>query len=107
MEYKGYKSGIVTLDESAGVFTGEVVGLKDVITFQGTTLKEVQEAFRVSVDDYLDFCKEKGKCPDYAYSGQFIVRVSTNMHRAISECAAKSGISLNAWITNVLENIVK
>lgn len=57
MQYKGY-IGHVSYDDEAKIFHGEVVGLQDVITFQGTTIQEVEEAFRASVDDYLAWCKE-------------------------------------------------
>ena len=55
MEYKGYQ-GRCEWDEDIGAFYGEVVSIRDVITFQGSTLEETEEAFRKSVDDYLAFC---------------------------------------------------
>ncbi len=60
MKYKGY-NGQVTYDEEAKLFHGEVVGLRDVITFQGTSVVELEQAFKDSVDEYLDFCKELGR----------------------------------------------
>ncbi len=61
MEYKGY-SGTLDLDE--GVLHGRVAGLRDVITFEGTTAAGIEQAFRDSVDDYLAFCAEDGKQPE-------------------------------------------
>ena len=55
MFYKGYQSK-VELDEEAGVFHGEVINTRDVITFQGTSVEELKQAFEDSVDDYLEFC---------------------------------------------------
>jgi predicted HicB family RNase H-like nuclease len=55
MTYKGYQSK-VELDEKAGVFHGEVINIRDVITFQGTSVEESRQAFEDSVDDYLAFC---------------------------------------------------
>tara|TARA_R100001143_G_C3361009_1_gene135766 strand:- start:9597 stop:9866 length:270 start_codon:yes stop_codon:yes gene_type:complete len=57
LEYKGYH-GKVEFDEEAGLFHGEVVGLRDVITFQGKSVDELEQVFRDSIDDYLDFCQE-------------------------------------------------
>lgn len=54
LEYKGYH-GKVDFVEEAGLFHGEVVDLRDVITFQGKSVDELEIAFRDSVDDYLDF----------------------------------------------------
>jgi hypothetical protein len=56
MTYKGYL-GRFEFDSEAGIFHGEVSGLRDVVTFQGRTLTELENAFHESVDDYLDFCE--------------------------------------------------
>jgi len=63
MEYKGY-IGKVEYDDEAENFYGEVVGLRDVITFNGSSVKELKKSFKESVDDYLDFCKRMGEAPD-------------------------------------------
>ena len=57
MKYKGYQ-GHVTYDDDAKIFHGEVVGLRDVITFQGDSVKELEHAFKDSIDEYLAFCKK-------------------------------------------------
>ena len=62
MKYKGYQ-GAVTFDEDTKIFHGEVVGSKDVITFQGKSVDELEQAFKDSVDDYLEFCAKKGRAP--------------------------------------------
>ena len=60
MKYKGYL-GHAEYDDKAQIFHGEVVGLSDTITFQGKSLDETEQAFRDSVDDYLNWCKERGE----------------------------------------------
>jgi predicted HicB family RNase H-like nuclease len=57
LEYKGY-TGHVEFDDDAGIFHGEVLDTRDVITFQGKNVKELRKAFRDSIDDYLEFCAE-------------------------------------------------
>jgi len=52
MTYKGYEA-VAGFDEDAGVFSGEVINTRDVITFQGSSVKELTKAFHDSVDDYL------------------------------------------------------
>jgi predicted HicB family RNase H-like nuclease len=56
MRYDGYEAA-VAFDEDAALFHGEVLHLRDVITFQGRTLEEAEMAFAESVEDYKDFCK--------------------------------------------------
>ena len=63
MKYKGY-IGHVSYDDKAQIFHGEVLELKDVITFQGTTVEELEQAFHDSVDDYLIWCKQRGEKPE-------------------------------------------
>lgn len=101
MKYKGY-TGIVEFDEEAGVLHGRVVGLRDVITFQGDSVAEVTRAFRDSVDDYLEFCAERGESPEKPYSGQFVLRIDPQLHRVISHAAEERGVSLNSLVEEKL-----
>jgi predicted HicB family RNase H-like nuclease len=102
MEYKGY-IGRVEFDDDANVFHGEVINLRDVVTFQGETVRELQAAFRDSVDDYLEFCAERGECPEKPYSGKFMVRVEPELHKAVAMHAKIEHKSLNAWVHDTLE----
>jgi predicted HicB family RNase H-like nuclease len=102
MEYKGYV-GLVEFDDDAGIFHGEVINTRDVITFQGATVQKLRKAFHDSVEDYLAFCKERGEAPEKPFSGQFVTRVSPDLHRRINMAATLSGKSLNAWVTEQLE----
>jgi predicted HicB family RNase H-like nuclease len=67
MEYKGYV-GEVEFDDEAGVFHGEVLDTRDVISFQGKSAAELKAAFDGSIDDYLAFCKQRGEEPDKPFS---------------------------------------
>ena len=102
MIYKGYEA-VVEYDEAAELFHGEVVNLRDVITFQGRSVDELKSAFAGSVDDYLAFCKERGEEPEKPYSGQFVVRIDPPLHRALAGAARKAGTSLNKWVATALE----
>ena len=57
LNYKGY-TGHIEFDDEAGIFHGEVWGLRDVVTFQGRSVDELSQAFKDSVDDYLEFYEE-------------------------------------------------
>jgi predicted HicB family RNase H-like nuclease len=84
MEYKGY-IGKVEIDEEAGILYGEVINVRDVITFEGTTVDEIQQAFRDSVDDYLDFCAQRGESPEKPFSGKFVVRLPAELPSYIAK----------------------
>jgi predicted HicB family RNase H-like nuclease len=67
LKYKGYV-GVVQFDDEAMIFHGEVIGLRDVITFRGTTSEEIKNEFESSIDGYLDWCKELGQEPEKKHS---------------------------------------
>ena len=101
MKYKGY-IGQVAYDEDAKIFHGEVIGLKDVITFQGESVKELEQAFKDSINDYLEFCEERGESPEKTFSGSLHLRMNPKLHGNLALEAAKHGISLNDLITKKL-----
>ncbi|HYF08712.1 MAG TPA: type II toxin-antitoxin system HicB family antitoxin [Acetobacteraceae bacterium] len=106
MTHQGYEA-IVTYDEGAEMFHGEVMNLRDVITFQGRSVEELKRAFADSVQDYLAFCRERGEEPEKPYSGQFVVRVDPPVHRAAATAARRAGVSLNRWVAATLERAAR
>jgi predicted HicB family RNase H-like nuclease len=106
MEYKGY-IGKVEIDDEAGILFGEVINIRDVITFEGNSVEEVQKAFQESVDDYLAFCAERGESPEKPFSGKFVVRLPVELHRKAYVQAKLADKSLNGWITEVLQTALR
>ncbi len=103
MRYKGYRAA-VTFDEESGVLHGEVQGTRDVIMFEATSVEQLGNEFRISVDDYLAACAERGRPPDKPYSGQVPLRISPEVHREAAYAAMEQGKSLNSWVAEVVEN---
>jgi predicted HicB family RNase H-like nuclease len=101
MEYKGYTAK-VEFDSEADLFHGQVQYLTDVITFQGRSVDELKTEFANSVDDYLEFCKERGEPAEKPFLGRFLVRTDPTLHRAIAMAASIAGESLNTWVVQVL-----
>lgn len=56
LKYKGYV-GKVEFEPEDRIFHGEVLGIRDVVTFQARAADQIEKAFRDSVDDYLSFLK--------------------------------------------------
>lgn len=103
MKYKGY-TGVVAFDEEARIFHGEVLGLRDVITFQGTSVQELEKAMADSVDFYLTWCTERGKTPEKPFSGKVLVRTTPDIHSRAAIAAARIGLSLNKYIEKAIED---
>jgi len=105
MEYKGY-IGKVEIDDEAGILYGEVINVRDVITFEGASVEEIQQAFHESVDDYLEFCAQRGESPEKPFSGKFVVRLPAELHRKAYIQAKLKDKSLNSWITDILKSVL-
>lgn len=102
MKYKGYE-GIITFDDDAKIFHGEVIGIKDVITFQGTSVAELEKAFTESIDDYIAWCEERNELPEKAFSGNLRLRIPIDLHANLAAEAARKGMSLNQLICSKLK----
>ena len=105
LEYKGYV-GYAEFDDESDIFYGEVINTRDVITFQGTSVRELNKSFKDSVDDYLKFCKSRNEKPDKPFSGTFNLRLDPELHREAFIKAKKSGSSLNSWVKETIKKAV-
>jgi predicted HicB family RNase H-like nuclease len=93
--------------DDADIFHGEIINLRDVITFEGETVEELKQAFIDSVEDYLDFCAERSEDPEKSFSGKFVVRVEPELHKIMTIEARKEGKSLNSWVNDALTKALK
>lgn len=104
MKYKHYEAA-VKFDNETEQFHGEVVNTRDVVTFQGRSVAELKREFKNSVEDYLDFCAQRGEGPDKPFSGNFILRISPDLHKRLFTHAKLQSKSLNSLIEEHLETI--
>ena len=105
MEYKGY-IGKVEIDDEVGILYWEVINGGDGTTVEGTCVEEVQQAFHESVDDYLEFCAQRGESPEKPFSGKFVLRLPAELHRKAYIQAKLKDKSLNSWVTEVLKSVL-
>ena len=101
MEYKGYL-GIVEYDSEAKIFHGDIINTRDVITFQGKTVNEIEQSFKESINDYITWCEEEEVEPEKPYSGKFNIRLSPELHRQIAVMAKKMRVSLNSFVEKAI-----
>lgn len=103
MQYKGYMAGPIDIDPDDGTLSGTVAGLRDVIHFEGATAAELAQAFRDSIDAYLDLCAERGQQPDKPFNGKILLRTQPDLHRKAALGAAAEGVSISQWISRRIE----
>jgi predicted HicB family RNase H-like nuclease len=104
-EYNDY-IGTVEFSSDDKIFFGRIQGLNDLVTFEGASVKELESAFKTSVDDYLELCKSLDKKPEKAYKGSFNVRISEKLHYDAAILAKKKGMNLNDVVKTALNYIV-
>ncbi len=103
LEYKGYRAQ-VEFDDSIRAFIGEVIDTRDKITFEATSVDELEREFHASIDDYLSWCESEGVEPERPYSGNLVLRLSPDLHRSIARESADEGMSINAYIAKKLKD---
>lgn len=106
MEYKGYLAQ-VAFDDEAGLFHGEVINTRDVITFQGRSVDELRQALTDSIEEYLAFCAERGEEPNPPFSGRLLVPLSPDQQRKVIMAAVKSGEDVEHWAAEALERAAR
>ncbi len=105
IQYKGF-IGRIEYDDEVGIFHGEVINLRDVITFRGESVQQLRQALQDSVEDYLEFCRERGEEPERPFSGKFIVRIDPELHRQLFVLAKKRDTSINKLVSEAVEKIL-
>ena len=103
MQYKGYV-GSIELSESDGVLFGKALGIRSLISYEGTTGKELVDDFHGAIDDYLALCEDEGTEPEVAYKGSFNVRFKKpETHRRAAIYALTHNQSLNSFVEDCVE----
>lgn len=103
IKYKGF-IGSVHYSTEDEIFYGKIEGINDLITFEGTTVSELKNAFCEAVEDYLSLCEMNNKKPFKSYSGSFNVRINPELHKTAAQIATLEGITLNQLIKIAIED---
>lgn len=105
LKYKNYL-GSVEFSATDGVLHGKIIGINDLVTYEGDSVSDLQEAFIDSVDDYLQTCSELKKEPNKFFKGVFNVRTSSVRHRDLAVIAEKKKMKLNELVNKAFDFLV-
>jgi predicted HicB family RNase H-like nuclease len=103
LKYKGFV-GSVNFSAEDRAFYGKVEGINDLVTFEGTTVDELEEAFKYMVEEHIQDCEQEGKPAEKSYKGSFNVRISPDLHRQAAQIASIQGITLNQLIQRAIQH---
>ncbi len=101
LKYKEF-IGSVNFSAEDRVFYGKIEGVNDLVTFEGTSVDELEEAFRLMVEEHILDCEKEGKPADKSYKGSFNVRISPDLHRQAAQIASIQGITLNQLVQRAI-----
>ena len=106
MTYKNYLGSVNYSDEDR-VFYGKVAYIRSLISYEGTDVDSLRQAFEEAVDDYLELCREEGTEPEQPFKGSFNVRTGSALHRRAAMFAKEKGVNLNKLVTEALERYLE
>lgn len=98
LEYKGY-TGTIEYSKEDELLFGKVIGIKSLLSYEGSTGTELEADFRGVIDEYLGDCKESGIKPEKPFKGSFNVRIPSELHRDAAIKAMELNTSLNGFVS--------
>lgn len=101
LAYNGYDGSVLYGSEDR-ILHGRILGIRDMVTFEGETVKELEDNFKQAVDEYLSFCAAEGKKPDTPFKGSLNIRLSGELHRRAALLAEEKNENLNKLINDAV-----
>jgi predicted HicB family RNase H-like nuclease len=101
LQYKDYYASVHFSAEDE-VFYGKILGINDLVSFEGSSVRELKKSFHEAVEDYLAMCEQAGKDPDKTYKGTFNARIPSDLHKEAAVFAAINNVSLNDFVKTAI-----
>lgn len=104
--YKGF-IGSVHFSMDDRIFFGKIEGINDLVTFEGSTVDELENAFKYMVDEHIKDCKEENRPVEKSYKGSLNIRLNPELHRKAAQMAMLNGVTLNQFIQKAIQDQVE
>lgn len=102
LKYKGF-IGSVRFAAEDRVFYGKVEGVNDLITFEGSTVDDLEKGFKYMVDEHIKDSEKNNTPVEKSYKGNLNIRLSPELHKKAAHNATIKGISLNQYINEAIK----
>ena len=106
LSYKNY-NGTVEYSREDDCLFGKVIGLRSLLSYEGNSVRELEEGFRQVIDEYLDDCEVRGVSPEQPYKGTFNIRISPELHRTIAVYAIEHKKTLNSVVEEAISKLIQ
>ncbi len=70
IQYKGYEGSVLYSAEDR-LLHGKILGIRDMVIYDGIDIATIEKNFCDAVDEYLAFCKQRNKPPNIPSKGSF------------------------------------
>jgi len=101
LTYKGF-IGSVNYSADDHIFFGKIEGINDLVTFEGASVDELENAFQEMLNLHIEDCRREGKTVEKSYKGSFNVRISQELHKKAAQTAKAKGITLNQFVKKAI-----
>ena len=102
MTHMGY-SARVEYSEEDGCLIGRIAGIRAIVGFHADNVADLRQAFQAAVENYIALAVERGEPPEKPFSGRMMLRLPSQLHARVSFAAERSGLSVNQWAAQALE----
>ncbi|MDR2825458.1 MAG: type II toxin-antitoxin system HicB family antitoxin [Deltaproteobacteria bacterium] len=105
MKYKDYTALIEFSDED-GCFIGSVIGINDIVSFDGETVDEIRKNFHDMIEHYIAACADEGRKPNTPIS-EVMVPIPPVLYAKIAQKAEYDGVPINTVMETALQKFVQ
>ena len=104
MEYKGYIA-VIGYDDSTDLLYGHVVNAAPyaVANFMASDVEGLKREFKISLEEYLAWCKEDGVEPLKPHPGKLELPLYQELYARIAVAAAGEGVEIDEWVVEAIE----
>ncbi|WP_214983740.1 type II toxin-antitoxin system HicB family antitoxin [Tenacibaculum dicentrarchi] len=99
--------GSVEYSAEDAILHGKIIGINDLVTYEGDSVEQLKIGFIEAVEDYLETCNSLEKSPDKFFKGVFNVRTSNNVHRSLAILAEKKKMKLNEVVNKAFDFLIE
>ncbi len=103
LEYKGY-TGSIEYSKEDKILFGKVLGIRSLLSYEGSSGIELETDFKTVIDEYLEDCNQREIQPEMPYKGSFNVRISPDLHRALAIRSIELNTSQNQVVGEALRS---
>lgn len=101
--YKRYV-GTVEYSHEDGILWGRVLGLDDIIDYEGESISELKKDFENAINHYLEFCRNTGRKPSKPRHGKITLTLPLEIEAGLEQVIEETGKSAKALILDAVKD---